>query len=422
MNPPRQTVVDTPGARRPFIDTLGPVALALFAFAGQIKLSPLLSWVPQDLTLLLGLAVTVAVIASRTRSGPTSGALAIPITLLGILQLGLVHSSFQDYARTKVVTLWTFTALSMLAPFYLLRAEWQRRLFLGTLVVLASAIAIVTYIRPASVDTYTNTAVFEGTNTIETARMTDTGVVICLILIIVARMPVWKRVILAVTSIILMIVALGAGSRGPFLAIVAGVFTALITSPVFRKVRGRAILAAVILGSATVTWASNSNSDGVIRVLDFLSGQQNNSSLTREFFWLKSLDYIGSSPQGIGWGNFVKLPGMAIYGNAQGAQYPHNLILETFVEGGWLVGFAVLLYLVASIVRAGLFSVSPVSAAIYGLLVFSTFNAMVSGDINDSRLLWILLSCSWLVRKPPVARPEPMGVEYSAKAGLASGD
>ena len=112
---------------------MGPVALALFAYAGQVKLSPLVRWVPVDLTLLLGLVVVVSVIASRVRTGPTSGIMAIPIAVLAVLQLGLVQSSLEGYALTKVITLWTFTALCMIAPFYLLRTESQRKLFLMTL-------------------------------------------------------------------------------------------------------------------------------------------------------------------------------------------------------------------------------------------------------------------------------------------------
>ena len=406
MSPPTQTIAPGQVARLLSAETIGPVALALFAYAGQIKLSPLLSWLPVDLTLLLGLVVAAAVVTSRLQGGPTRGAVAIPISLLAVLQLGLVQSSFEGYAFTKVTTLWTFTALSMLAPFYVLRKEEQRKLFLGSLVALALIIAVVTIISPTHTSTFTNVAVFEGTNTIGTARMAGTGVVICFILMLAAHTSAWKRLMLAVATVVLVGITLGAGSRGPFLAIGLGVLAALLTSPVFNRIRGRALVAAAILGGAAVAWVASSNSDGVARVFDFLAGQEDTSSQTRYFFWSKSLDYIGSLPAGIGWGNFARLPGMAVYADANGAIYPHNIILETFVEGGWLIGIAVLLYLIVSIVRVSWFSIDATSAAIYALLVFSTFNAMVSGDINDNRLLWILLSCAWLVKSPRAAPSE----------------
>jgi hypothetical protein len=421
MSPPTETVADGHRPRLLSADTVGPVALALFAYAGQIKLSPLLSWVPVDLTLLLGLVVAVAVLASRLRRGPTSGAIAIPISLLAVLQLGVLQSSLDGYALTKVITLWTFTTLAVLAPFYVLRTEAQRRLFLGTLVTLASVIAVVTIISPTRTNTVTNVAVFEGTNTIGTARMAGTGVVICLILMIAARVSAGKRAMLAVLSVVLVAIALGAGSRGPFLAIGVGIFAALITSPTFSLYRGRAVLAAGVLGGAAVAWVATTNSDGLTRVFDFLAGQQDTSTQARSFFWSTSLHYITSSPTGIGWGNFARLPGMSVYADATGAQYSHNLILEAFLEGGWLVGVAVLLYLVVSIVRVGRFSTDATSAAIYALLVFSAFNAMVSGDINDSRLLWMLLSCAWLIKRPRAAHSDREDAELTASVPLTTG-
>ncbi|MDQ1537565.1 MAG: hypothetical protein QOE58_1958 [Actinomycetota bacterium] len=422
MTSKRTTLADVRLPRWLNMDSVGLVSLALFAYAGQVKMNPLLSWVPVDLTLLLGLVVAVAVIVSRIRVGPTRGVLAVPLTLLAILQLGVVLSPLVGYSLTKVTTLWTFTTLAIVAPFYLIRTEAHRQLFLRTLVVLAVAVAVVTLIRPASDSSFTNVEVFEGSNTIGTARMTATGVVICLIFLLGPRLSAWKRLALALISVVLVTTALGAGSRGPFLALGFGLFAALITAPAFKKIRGRALVAAVILGSAAITWESRSGSDGVRRVMDFIGGEQNGSSMTREFFWSKSISYIWASPGGIGWGDFANLRGIAIYAGADGAQYAHNLILESFVEGGWVVGIAVLCYLIVSTVRASRFAVTPTATAMYALLVFALFNAMVSGDINDSRLLWMLLSCTWLLHSPPAPPPEPAPVEGLATVGNASSD
>ncbi|MGX9900060.1 hypothetical protein ACW0JT_09330 [Arthrobacter sp. SA17] len=51
----------------------------------------------------------------------------------------------------------------------------------------------------------------------------------------------------------------------------------------------------------------------------------------------------------------------------------------------------------------------PVGAVLFALLLFSIVNAMVSGDINDNRLMWLLLSCAWLLparekQKPTIDR------------------
>jgi O-antigen ligase len=418
MESERKTIADWRLPRWLNLDSIGLVSLALFAYAGQIKMSPLLSWVPVDLTLLMGLVVAIAVIISRIQVGPTKGVLAVPLTLLAVLQLGVVLSPLVGYSLTKVTTLWTFTTLAILAPFYLIRTEFHRQLFLRTLVVIGVAVAIVTFLRPASDSTFSNVEVFEGSNTIGTARMTATGVVICLIFLLGPRLSPWRRLTLALISVVLVTTALGAGSRGPFIALALGVFAALVTAPAFKRIRGRALVAAVILGSAAITFESNSGSDGVRRVMDFIGGEQNGSSMTREFFWTKSINYISASPGGIGWGDFANLRGIAIYAGADGVQYAHNLILESFVEGGWVVGIAVLCYLTVSMVRARRLAVTPTAAAMYALLVFALFNAMVSGDINDSRLLWMLLSCTWLLNSPPVPGPEPAPLDGSLDGSL----
>lgn len=378
----------------------GSVALALLAYAGQIKGSPYLAWMPIDLTLLLGIIVAIAVIFSRVGHGAAHRTIVIPIVLFFVFLFGIFDSSMEGYARDKVLTLYTFTLLAAIAPFYVLRTPRQLRGFLTTLVTLGLIVALVTLVRPTAIADYSDVSIFAGSNTIGTARMTATAVVICVALALTARTRLRNRLLLILASLILITVTIGAGSRGPFLGVAVGLGLMILIAPGLRKYRGRAILAAVILSGAAIVWLSRTGDDGFNRVFDFLNGERDNSTRVRSFLWAETWKQIPSFPTGIGWGDFASLPGMRVYAGNDGTIYPHNLVTEVFIEGGWLIGGAICIYLLIAFFRGRRAATHPIAMTAFALLGFAVFNAMVSGDINDSRLMWIILSVALVL---PVA-------------------
>lgn len=379
---------------------VGAVALASFAYAGQLKSNPLLTWIPIDLTITLAAVVAVITIAARLRSGPARGTVAAVITLFGVLLLGLVNWSGEGYSLIKAQTLWTLTALAALSPYYLLRSERQRRSFLVTLTAIGSAVALVTMVQPSYASEYSTIQVFAGANTIGTGRIISTAVVICAIAATAPHSRPRRRLGLAILCIVLVGVTFLSGSRGPVFALAAGVTTAILMSPVAGRARGRALGVIGFLGAIALYWASRTSSDGFNRVLDFAAGQQDNSSRARLTFWNASFDYAMKSPAGTGVGDFRELPGMWLHAAPNGEIYPHNILMEVFVEFGWLAGFALVLMLVATLRRARFLAATTTGAALLGLLVFSLVNASVSGDLNDNRILWIVLGAAWAIPKP----------------------
>lgn len=379
---------------------IGPAALALLAYAGQLKTAPSLMWIPIDLTVLAAIFTVLAVIVGRLKHGPSSNIIGLPIGLMVLFALGIFTSPLVGYPVDKILTFYTFTALTMLAPFYLLRTNDQRKRFIGMLAAIAGFVALLTAINSGSVSEYTSVSVFQGSDTIGTARMAATGFLICIILAVVAKTTTLKRIALAIAAGGLFLVALSTGSRGPLLAGAIALFAVLITSPGFRRIRGRAILAATALTVGAVYWASRNGGDGAARVLGFLSGERDHSTELRAHFWTTALDHILDTPVGIGWGGFAHLPGLSRYVEG-GVLYPHNIILEVFVEGGWLMGLAVVLFMAASLLAARRHSTTPTNTILYALAIFAVVNAMASGDINSNRLMWILLSGVWMLRDLP---------------------
>lgn len=379
----------------------GAIALALLAYAGQIKGSPYLAWLPIDLTLLLGVVSALAVAtAIAVRRVTPSRNIGVPLTLFFAYLFGVFGSSMQGYANDKVTTLFTITLLAAIAPFFILRERRQQAAFLVTLTVLGLVVALVTLVKPTAIADYSNVSIFAGTNTIGTARMTTTALVICVALAITARTRVRNRLLLVLSGLLLITVAIGAGSRGPFLAVIVGLGLMVVTAPGLAKYRGRAISAAIILGAGAVWWISSTGADGFSRVFDFLNGQQDNSTLTRSFFWAEAWKQIPWTPWGVGWGDFWQLRGMWVYAGADGSLYPHNLVTEVFIEGGWLLGAATIVFLLVALVRSARAATDAIGMTMYALVLFAVFNAMVSGDINDSRLMWMLLSVALIL---PVA-------------------
>lgn len=101
---------------------------------------------------------------------------------------------------------------------------------------------------------------------------------------------------------------------------------------------------------------------------------------------LRSLEEGSEYPFGIGLGGVL---------NKLGFNYPHNLFVETFVEGGWLAA-VFLCVLIFIVFIKGFFRMrySGTSAYVilFGFLTYSFFYSMVAGDINDNRMVFALIS------------------------------
>jgi hypothetical protein len=376
---------------------IGPVALALLAYAGAIKNSPLLAWVPLDLTIILAVLIAAAILHSCLTLGPPPPTVIWPLSLFAIFLLGAFDPQFSGYPFSKVMALFTFTAVAVIAPFFLLRTEVQRRLFVGTLATLALSVAVTIFVKPGVVGSSSNVVTLEGTNTISTARMLATGIVIFVALAMVGSGRTQRRLGYGALGGALVLSALSTGSRGPFLAVGIAVFAIIVGAPALRSNRLPALLTSGLLALVALLAASAAGGDGVSRVFGLLSGGVDNSVRVRGIFLSEALDKIAETPFGIGWGNFIQLSDMSLYAKGGDRLYPHNVIVETTLEAGWIAGVVVTAFMIASIVRASRAATSPVPTVVFGLLLFAVVNALTSGDVNDNRSLWMLLSAAWVV-------------------------
>lgn len=121
------------------------------------------------------------------------------------------------------------------------------------------------------------------------------------------------------------------------------------------------------------------------------SGIYEDGVATRSVLYELTFKWILENPLGIGIGNFHSY----IFPYYTYIYYPHNLLLEFFVELGWLFG----IYFTITVIIAILCLVRHAKKniayqGILGLLIMSFANSMFSGDMTSPKALYVLLPLS----------------------------
>lgn len=365
---------------------------ALFLTAGNFKADPRLEWLPVDFTLLMALATVVFVIKEFLKSGlrvPTS----LPL-LLGFFLLFLPSTLWTDwhsYAIVKTVRFFTLTLLATVAPLFLIRSRRDLRRFLAALALLGGVMAAdaLLFLLAGGEQLHRSLAarlMIFSSSTITLGRAAG----ISFLWMALLRPRGWAMSLLAFSSIgVLAIVILGAGSRGPLLATAAALF---VTVVLFQWRKPSSIVrfaAVVIVGALGVMWAYPMLPGGsLLRAERFFSGEFGSSELLRVQAYRVSWETIRENPLGIGLGGFAKRSDLWL---GEARQFPHNILLETLLEGGWLAGiyFAFLLVRACQNVKCFTRKLTGVTEfrTLFAVLLFLLMNDMVSGELNDSKML-----------------------------------
>jgi hypothetical protein len=129
-------------------------------------------------------------------------------------------------------------------------------------------------------------------------------------------------------------------------------------------------------------------------VENFAQGNYGTSERYRLTSLQISWDYLRNDPDGLGWGAFATHVNPL---NGMGRQYPHNLVAEVSLESGWLCGVWTLLMLAGALVAAWSRSAIHGGRMVFAGLLFYLINAMVSGDVNDNRTLFLFVTSAWML-------------------------
>lgn len=390
---------------------IGPVSMALLVNAGQLKTNPLFTWLPIDLTLAMLIVAAVSVLGALPKVGLRHATIAAPLMLIVGMVLGIFSASLDEYSSDKVLTFFTITFVLILGPFIVLFSQKQQRTFLFALLTISLFAALFASVFPSSVSAYTDRVAFEGADTIGTSRIAGVGLLICIIWMVSRDHARRHRVVYGIMALPLLLMMLQSGSRGPFVSLIGATLVVFLASPALRPYRMKALatLAACALVFAGIVLKEDN--DGVRRILGFLTGERDTSSMTREFLWQGALNVAANNPFGVGWGDYGKT--REISGSLY--TYPHNLILEFLTEGGWLLALCIVAYIAVALLRGVSHANTSEASVVLGLLAFAVANAMVSGDMNDNRLMWLALSLAWMGPGRAVPVP-PLGMRWQLNA------
>lgn len=381
---------------------LGAVLLALFVHAGAIKSHPLLAWIPIDLTVLLGGVLILCILGEIFRTKRISKVIFLPIAIAAVMAAGIPGAA-SEYGFDKIESFFTLTALALVGAVVLLRSQQQRVVFLRTLAVLGIIVAVLVTVAPGQVSEWSTVPTLPGTNTISTAQIIMNGAIVLLMDVFVGHRRARTRILMLALAAVMLFTALSTGSRGPVVAVAIGVIVALLFAPAFSRRRFRTILAAAALGGTALVVLMQSQGEGLARVATFLAGEQDTSVAARTRFWDVAHAHIQVLPLGGGWGYFGIQPEVAPLASEGGQLYPHSIMLEITLEAGWFAGFSLTLFAIVTLFHLLRRSVDRVSLTFLVFLVYTLTNAMLSGDINDNRLMWVVLVAAWMIPKREAA-------------------
>jgi hypothetical protein len=378
------------------------VIFALFLTAGYFKSDPRLTWVPLDLTVAFAVLLVVAVLHSLA-SEPFRLNAALPCTLalFVLMSVSLMFTVWTPYAVEKASRFYTLTLLAFLAPVFLIRdLDDARRLFnslaiIGLVITVDASFTLFGSLGTTNALSRLTTA---GASTISLARIAGTAGIWLVVGMLQGSTRQFIASSIGVAGIT--IAMLGNGSRGPLLAVVLSLLAAVI---LFYKTDAKAIsrgigVAGIIVLSVAIGFAI-APSQSRQRISSFLSdptgvnAEDAQSVDIRKDAYMIALVEIGTSPLGLGWGGFDAL---SIAHNAP-IVYPHNLLLEVFVETGWLSGLFLCGFLAYALYRSAVigFLTHRIEAnALFALFLFSLANSLVSGDLNDNRILFSLMAAA----------------------------
>lgn len=368
------------------VGLLGALFLALFVTAGNYKATPILSGLP-DLTVAFAILTILACIQAALRArGRLSSAFHVAVIFYFLMCVGLL--GIGSPASIKMSSqFFTLTLLATIAPLILMRADGllASRVLWG-LALLGCYFTFLALTGQNQAIDYGRFAVL-STNTIQTGRLTATALIWFGILTFGRRI----RVIIGLPVAILASVAtVGTGSRGPLLfAVVVIVGVLMISGGDPQRPAGRGFRRVFVLTAVMIAiYAGYSHAPEYARSRLLVSGD---SGAVRILIWKDSLGQIWRHPIGVGYGNWRN--GISEYVRERTSpliDQPHNLILEVFIEGGWIAG-AVLLWFLYRSIRAGWAGRGTVTGqGLFAMFLFYLGNSMVSDNLNDARMTFML--------------------------------
>lgn len=364
------------------------VAFALLFFAGDIKGSQELAWIPFDLT--AGVFVVVIVLSALNflaRDGKIRTQVVWMLSLFLVISTAVIWTEWTPYALDKAVRLFSLALLSAVLPAFILPRIDQVRIFVSSIIVSGLLISAGGLVQLAQGVSSSDQITGINSNTISLGRNAGIALVGLYVSVLYGSK---HRIWLAVFFVPLLLVLVASGSRGPAL-FAAGVIVLVTARWSLRSARATTT-AFGFLAIASLTLFFNAASlpqGSVQRIQGFIQQQYDSSSEERVLAGKAAIDGIGTSPLGLGIGGFARIYN---FGTITDRIYPHNVVLEMTVEHGWVAGILFVFIILLGVSRAHLAANrEPKLRPFFAVLLFALGNSFVSGDLNDNKIIYALL-------------------------------
>lgn len=375
-------------------DVLAPASCLLIVFAGSFKASPLLTWIPADLTLLAGLAVVAGVAGVFFANG-----LDFKISPWALLLLAVVIPAWVfvptagEYASSKLSSM-ILTLLAVAGTLYLVRTRRRQQVWVWALFGMCIVLGLGLLLAPITIPGQGGVAII-GSDTIGSARISGGAFVVAFIFSL--SLSGMRRYFTLIAAVACGLILLASGSRGPFVAAVVSVLVVALCVRTPGKFDRFILLGVAAIGG--MGYLIIGGGSGVARIRAVVLGQSD-ATEARSAIWEAAVRTIAGNPFqpfGVGWGRFVSVLDSNELLDSGARQYPHNVILEIWVEGGFVPMLAISIFIVLSLWKLSRIAGSGYGGALFGTALFALGNAMVSGDVNGNRLLWVSLAIAWVV-------------------------
>ena len=388
----------------------GEIFFALFLVAGYFKADHRFMFIQSyfDITLLFLFLSFFAFIKRLLKSGFTykipDNFIILSSLFFGILVLllvGLIYSPSKIYSIDKTLRFIFITGWAFFGAILLIRDIDSLKRFLSTLITVAVFMAIDAALNSYNLKAGWFITAF-GSNYIALARISGTALLAVISMMLIDAKGKIAKVGLWIVGFLLLWSLMAAGARGPIIAFGLSMVIFLLWSiwiiPEIKIERfGLKLGIAMAIISSLFFIFFNKLGMNVIasRFLTLVQEQGGGgSALQRWDYYQHAVDVIKAFPLfGQGTGSF----GLSYFGQDIRV-YPHNIFLELWAENG-IIGVVFFLIMIGYTLGKKIVKLltikgreREISKSLLTLGCFMLFNSMLSGDINDNRMLFTFLA------------------------------
>jgi O-antigen ligase len=375
----------------------------LFLFAWAFKADPRFNWIPVDLTLLFFIlsvcsGILVFLVEKKRFEKKSTVIISSGILFVFYLLISLTWTVGNLYAGQKALYFSTLTLWTLIACAFIIASEKCRLArFINLLLLFAIWIAAestLEYLRGGG-----DVINALNSNYLALGYSMGMGLVISTAYAFLTGHGRLKRAFLFLISLYFMFLLLILGGRGPLLSVTISLSIPLLfKSNLMQEVKPKlkkyasfiAVLFLAIISISVYLYTKGSLTATLYRMLLFLEPGMGSSAGTRIGYYLTSAELWSSNPLfGHGIGSWPILTGLP-----DSNSYPHNLIFEILVEVG-LAGL-ILFGLIVFFALKGFIKSNRDKNIFFGAVILMMFvnaftGAMLSGDLNDNRIIFALL-------------------------------